>query len=268
MTIVGFDLKTPNVARMYDYYLGGKDNFLTDQRAAQQVLEKCPEIVWLGMDNRRVLGRVVRECVKHGVRQFLDLGTGLPSQGHVHQVLTKLRVAEESLVIYVDEDPVVRMHANPHIRGSNAVLIAADLRKPDVVLGHPETQKMLDFNKRIAVLAFAAIHFVSERRIPKDWSAPTCRRQRLDRIWPTPTSRTSSPIVPRRWQGCTRRRITGCTRALRMRSKALSHDNDLRVAGDGIVRVTDWQAPDALRPPARRMWVFGGLAMKKVARAA
>src|SRR4051794_6175158 len=126
---LGFDPTTLNAARIYDYWLGGKDNFAADREAAERAIAYAPEIPRLAVENRRFLNRVVRYLAAAGIRQFIDIGTGLPSRGHVHEVLQV--AASDARVAYVDHDPVVLAHARAMLKDSDRVtVVQRDLRDP------------------------------------------------------------------------------------------------------------------------------------------
>ncbi|MDA0635797.1 SAM-dependent methyltransferase [Nonomuraea sp. MCN248] len=163
---MGFDPNTPNVARMYDYYLGGKDHFPADREAAEQILRIVPEARLAARANRAFLGRAVRHLAGLGIRQFLDIGTGLPNQGAVHEVADS--VAGGSRVVYVDLDPVVLVHARAMLDGEDKVAVQGDLRKPQEILDHPDVRKVLDFRRPVAVLLVAVMHFVQESENPRE----------------------------------------------------------------------------------------------------
>lgn len=157
----GVDPTVPNVARMYDYYLGGKDNYPADRDAAQRFVEALPEVPWGARENRKFLTRAVRALAGAGVRQFVDLGTGLPTQGQVHQVAHEIDPGAR--VVYVDYDPVVIAHANALLANrDNVATVRADLRDPDAVLDHPTTRGMIDLDQPVAVLLIAVLHFVPD----------------------------------------------------------------------------------------------------------
>jgi len=157
----GIDASVATPARMYDYWLGGHNNFAADRIAAQKVLEIWPEAPLVARENRSFLGRVVRFLVAEaGIRQFLDLGTGLPATGSVHQVAQG--IAPESRVIYVDNDPMVLAHARSLKTGSRAAVIRADLRDADTILARPDTRRLIDFSQPLAVLFVAVLHFVED----------------------------------------------------------------------------------------------------------
>ena len=158
----GIDTTTPNVARIYDYLLGGKDNFAADREAAGQLMTFIPDIAAIARDNRAFLIRVVRYLTAEaGIRQFLDLGGGLPTQSNVHQVAQQ--IAPDAHVVYVDYDPVVWSHSQALlVHNDGAANVQADLTKPADVLGSPEVSKLIDFTRPVALLCTAALHFVSD----------------------------------------------------------------------------------------------------------
>ena len=158
----------PNVARMYDYFLGGKDNYPADRAAAERIFALGLEAVVRGstLQNRRFLGRAVRYLARDlGIRQFLDIGTGLPTMDNVHEVAHE--VAPDAGVVYVDNDPVVIAHARDMLHGvPNATIISGDLREPAAILADPELRAVLDFGQPIAVLLVAVMHFLTDDEDP------------------------------------------------------------------------------------------------------
>lgn len=161
------DLGRPNVARMYDYYLDGKDNFAVDREAAEEALAAAPEIRRLARANRAFLGRAVRYLAKEAdIRQFIDIGTGLPTQGSVHE--TALDVAPDSRVVYVDKDPIVIRHSEALLsrNARNVATIAADLREPDELFADPALRAMVDLAEPVAVLIVLLLHFITDEEGP------------------------------------------------------------------------------------------------------
>jgi SAM-dependent methyltransferase len=162
----GIDTSVPNVARIYDYILGGKDNFAADRRAAQQLLAALPDIAGVVRDNRSFIGRVVRFMAgEAGIRQFLDLGAGLPTQNCVHEMTQA--IAPDARVVYVDNDPVVCSHGQALLGPPGRVgFVRGDLRRPAEILRHPEVLARLDFSQPVGVLCVCALHFVPEEEKP------------------------------------------------------------------------------------------------------
>ncbi|MEN3541026.1 SAM-dependent methyltransferase [Microbispora sp. ZYX-F-249] len=157
----GVDPFTPSVARMYDYYLGGKDNFAADREAAEKIIEILPNLPDIARENREFLIRAVTYLSRQGIRQFLDVGAGLPTQRNVHQVAQEL--APDSKVVYVDNDPIVLVHARAILAENDRVLaVEADMRDPDALLRHPEIREHIDFSQPLAVLLLGVLHFVPD----------------------------------------------------------------------------------------------------------
>lgn len=160
------DTSKPHPARIYNYFCGGKDNYAVDQAAARELPRIAPEARAIARANRAFLQRAVRflagEC---GIRQFLDIGTGIPAAGNVHEVAQQ--VASGSRVVYVDNDPIVHVHANALLTGDgNTSIVLADLRDPQAILAHPQTQELIDFTQPAALLLVAILHFVTDAEDP------------------------------------------------------------------------------------------------------
>lgn len=162
----GIDTTRPNVARIYDYLLGGKDNFAVDRAAAEQLIASVPDIAAIARDNRAYLIRAVRYLTAEvGIRQFLDLGSGLPTGSNVHDAAQE--IAPDARVVYVDHDPVVWSHSQALLAHTDlAANVLADLTKPADVLGAPEVLRLLDFARPVALLCTATLHFVSDADNP------------------------------------------------------------------------------------------------------
>jgi S-adenosyl methyltransferase len=162
---LGIDTTVPTTARMYDFWLGGHDNFAVDRRAALEVSEVAPEAPLMARENRKFLRRAVRYLgAEAGISQFLDIGTGLPTAGNVHQVAQAIN--RDSRVVCVDNDPMVVAHSRALKTGGNTVVIEADLREPRMILDHPDTRKLIDFKRPLAVLMVAVLHFISDEDQP------------------------------------------------------------------------------------------------------
>ncbi|MFC4015711.1 SAM-dependent methyltransferase [Nonomuraea purpurea] len=156
----GIDVTRPSVARMYDYYLGGKDNFEIDREAVRRVEQAMPEIRQLARENRAFLRRAVRHMARQGIRQFIDIGSGLPTVGNTHEIAQQ--IVPDARVVYVDNDPVVLQHGRAILATDDKTTVAAaDMRRPEEVLGHPETVKLIDFNEPVGVLMIAMVHFIT-----------------------------------------------------------------------------------------------------------
>jgi SAM-dependent methyltransferase len=160
------DLSTPSVARVYDYYLGGTHNFEVDREFARKVLALYPDGRRIGQANRAFLHRALRYLLGQGVRQFIDLGAGIPTMANVHE--TVQAEAPGARVVYVDHDPVAVAHSELILRGNDGTrVLRADLRDPASVLDSAEVGGWLDRSQPVGVLMLAVLHFVSEDEQPE-----------------------------------------------------------------------------------------------------
>jgi SAM-dependent methyltransferase len=160
------DISVPSAARMYDYYLGGAHNFAADRELAEKALAAIPDGRDLARANRAFLQRSVRFLAQAGVRQFLDIGSGIPTVGNVHEVVQE--IAPEARVVYVDIDPVAVSHARALLADNRyAIAIRGDLREPGRVLADPQLRELLDLGRPVAVLLLAVLHFVGDADGPE-----------------------------------------------------------------------------------------------------
>ncbi|MBA9002310.1 SAM-dependent methyltransferase [Thermomonospora cellulosilytica] len=157
----------PTSARLYGWTLGGKDNFEVDRKFGLASIPHFPEIVDIARQNRLFLYRVVRYLAREaGIRQFVDMGCGLPTDQNVHQVAQ--RFAPDARVLYVDIDPIVLAHARALLAGDGStVVITADMRDPQAVLDHPDTKRLIDFDEPLAVLYLSVGHHLLDADDPR-----------------------------------------------------------------------------------------------------
>ncbi|MGQ0777616.1 MAG: SAM-dependent methyltransferase [Pseudonocardiales bacterium] len=161
----GLDVSRPSAARMYDYLLGGGHNFDADRRLAARVSGAHPGCWDIARLNRAFLRRVVLELSAAGVRQFLDLGSGIPTVGNVHEIAQ--RADPGARVVYVDHDPVAVAHCELILEGNDrAGVVLADLRDPDSIMASPTTQRLLDLDQPLGLLMVCAAHFVADEADP------------------------------------------------------------------------------------------------------
>jgi hypothetical protein len=154
-------LDKPNVARMYDYMLGGYHNFEMDRRASDAIEASYPDMRPGAMAHRAMLRRVVTFLVGQGIDQFLDIGSGIPTVGNVHEVAQALHPGAR--VVYVDIDPVAVAHSKAILRGNpDAGALRGDVHNPDQILAHPEVKRLLDFGRPVAILFLAVLHFIAD----------------------------------------------------------------------------------------------------------
>ena len=160
------DTSKPHPARMYNAFLGGKDNYPVDREAVRQILRHWPEVRLIARANRAFLQRAVRFLAgEAGIRQFIDIGTGIPSAGNVHEIAGQ--VAPGARVVYVDNDPIVHVHANALLTGSGTTTVAlADLRNPHAILADPSLRACIDFDRPVGLLLVAILHFLTDSEDP------------------------------------------------------------------------------------------------------
>ncbi|WP_211359670.1 SAM-dependent methyltransferase [Actinocorallia herbida] len=160
----GIDTSRAHPARRYDYWLGGKDNFAVDRESANMLAGVFPTIRLSAIENRRFLHRVVRFLTAEaGIRQFLDIGSGLPSAGNVHELAQD--IAPDSRVVYVDNDPIVLTHARALLRSTpegRTAYLQADLHDPARILAMPELLRTIDLERPVALMLLAVLHFFDD----------------------------------------------------------------------------------------------------------
>ncbi|MEO3870798.1 SAM-dependent methyltransferase [Nonomuraea sp. B12E4] len=172
----GIDVAKPSVSRVYDYMLGGKDNYESDRTMARMALEVAPDAPEAAQANREFLGRVVRHlAAEAGIRQFLDIGSGLPTQGNVHEIAQS--AAGDTRVVYVDHDPIVLVHGRALLAvDDSTTVVEADIREPDTIINHPEVRRLIDFDRPVGLLMFAILHHLADEDDPAGIAARMVRR--------------------------------------------------------------------------------------------
>ncbi|GAA2960190.1 SAM-dependent methyltransferase [Streptomyces enissocaesilis] len=162
----GIDLSVPSVSRIYDFYLGGSHNFEVDREAARKAMEFMPGLPKVMQANRAFMRRAVRFAIGEGITQFLDIGSGIPTFGNVHEVAQA--ADPEARVAYVDHDPVAVAHSRAVLAGNDrAGIAAADLRKPQEILNDPVVGELIDLDRPVALLLVAVLHFVEDADDPQ-----------------------------------------------------------------------------------------------------
>ena len=247
----------PNGARIYDFMLGGKDNFQADRVAAGAMLATNPAAGRTARANRGLLGRAVRvAAVEGGIDQFLDIGTGLPTQQNVHEVAQD--AAPGSRTVYVDNDPVVIAHANALLGATDVVgVVEGDARRPLEILQHPTTRQLIDFSRPVCVLLVAVLHFVADDEDPagivrtlREAMAPGSHFILSHTIDESPTEVTGSATSGFRRAG------TPLFPRTRARVEAFFDGFDL--LEPGLVDVDKWRPTDPEDPGPPSAWVLAG----------
>jgi O-methyltransferase involved in polyketide biosynthesis len=264
----GVDITVPSPARMYDYYLGGTDNFEVDRAAADKVKANMPEAGDAAWANRGFLQRSVRWLADHGIRQFIDLGAGLPTMNNTHDAAQD--VAPDARVLYVDNDPIVAVHANKLLTDSSGTaFVTADFREPDALFDHEVTRKVIDLDQPVGLLLVAMVHFVPDEDDPYGLI-----RGYMDRLAPGSYLALSAGTNDRqadRAVGTIRDVYATSTAAVHMRTReeVTRFFDGLEIvpphgkAGREVAYIGEWGAedPDAADSDGSR-WAYCGVARK------
>jgi hypothetical protein len=254
------DTSRPHPARMYDHYLGGKDNYPVDRDAVAKVLQRAPEVRDIARANRAFLQRTVRYLAgEEGIRQFLDVGTGIPTVGNVHEVAGE--VAPDARVVYVDNDPIVNTHANALLGGHNTTgIVLADLRDPAAILDHPTTRGLLDFSQPVALLLIAILHFVADEDKPAE--ILSVLRGALPPGSFIAISHVTKDFRSQAAEGVADVYNTRATAPLALRShlEISSFFEGCRLVEPGLVQVPLWRPDGPLPRNLDKLWMYGGVA--------
>lgn len=253
----GVDTAMPNVARIYDVLLGGKDNYPADREAAEQLLRAAPDAAAAATENRAFLRRAVQFLAEDaGIRQFIDIGTGLPTQGNVHEVAQQF--ISDARVLYVDYDSVVIAHAQALLcDNATTVAINRDLREPDQILSHPALQALIDPDQPVAILLVAILHFITDDENPlgiverlKEYMAPgsylVISHVTADDVPPEVTERAR-----RLYENSTAPVIT------RTQAEVTRFFDGLEVIPPGIVSGSSWRPDWRTTSPGRTIFYAG-----------
>jgi hypothetical protein len=262
------DTSVPHPARRYNYWLGGKDNFAVDRESGDQIAAMYPAIRTVARENRAFLRRAVRHLAADaGIRQFLDIGTGIPSADNTHEVAQA--VAPESRVLYVDNDPMVLVHARALLTSSPGGVTAyldADLRHPDSILSADELRRTLDLSRPVALILAAVAHFLTDDDRPYEVIA------RLVEALPSGSylalSHVTADFMPAEvFSRMAAEVAAGRMRpdgVLRSRAEVARFFDGLDLVEPGIVPVTQWrpEVPESQRPPLAEASIYAAVACK------
>lgn len=264
----GIDPTKPSIARVYDYFLGGKDNYEVDRRVAEEALRIAPDAREAGRANRTFLRRAVRHmAAEGGIRQFLDLGSGLPTRGNVHEVAQA--VAPEARVVYVDNDPVVLAHGRALLATDDVTtVVPGDVRRPAEILEHPEVLKFLDFSQPLGLLFVSVLHHVNDDEDPdgvmerfRSVLAPGSHLAIVHFHNPGDEHPEASKIAVEAERNFNQNLGTG---RWRTRAEIGSYFGDLELIEPGLVPLAEWRAEpeDLIRQNLTHYNVLAGVARK------
>jgi S-adenosyl methyltransferase len=264
VTVSRFDTTVPHPARRYDYWLGGKDNFAADRESADAIAAAYPEVRIAAMENRWFLHRAVRFLAEQaGIRQFLDIGTGIPTSPNVHEI--GQAVDPSTRIVYVDNDPIVLAHARALLTSTpegRTAYLDADLRQPDDILSDPELRDTLDLTRPVGLMMVAILHFILDDRDP--YGVVT----RLVDAMPPGSYLVLSHVTYDFMPATTVAELNAANAARNVEFRPRSREEfarffqGLELVAPGIVSVADWRAEDAPqpRPSAEITGVYGAVA--------
>ena len=259
----GIDTKRANIARVYDYLLGGTHNFLADQDLARAITAVDPNIRVGCRANRAFLGRAVPVLAAAGIRQFLDIGSGIPTQGNVHEVAQQ--VAPGARVVYCDVDPVAIAHSKVLLDGNpDAEIIDADLREPEEILAHPTTRQLIDFSQPTALLLAMVLHFISDAEDP--WAIVATLRDALAPGSFIVLSHVENESRPEKAQATEKVYTRSVATSLQLRSRAeiLRFFDGFELLEPGLVYIPQWRpdSPADVPDDPSTIWVRVGVGRK------
>lgn len=249
----------PKAVRIYDFLLGGKDNFQVDRDAAFKLAETIPEIARTAKANRSFMERVIHHVVEQeGIRQIIDIGMGLPALDNVHEIAQ--RIEPNTRVVYVDNDPTMVLHGVALLTtNQNVAVVESDLRTPRNMIVHPDLLRLIDFRNPVAVLMLASLHYVSDNEYPQAmlelWRATmqpgsylaishgTADRLRADEASAVQDvyKAASAPVVPR------------------TRAQVESFFKGFELVEPGVVDINVWPVPAVGYSSTDRVLMYGGL---------
>lgn len=268
MTDQGFpvdeiDTSRPHPARMYDYFLGGWDNYEVDREAAQRVLDVAPDVVLGARANREFLRRSVRFLVEGGIRQIIDIGTGIPTSPNTHEIAHS--VSPDVRIAYIDNDPIVATHAGARLIGTgNTGFFLGDMREPRTILEHPTIGELIDFDEPVALLLVSVLHFVTDDEDPA--AMLTTLREALPAgsylVLSHATGDFHAEVAPEVME--VYKKATASLTA-RSHAEVLTLFDGYDLVEPGLVQVPLWHPEGEEPKPAdlRRIGVYGGVGRKR-----
>jgi hypothetical protein len=253
------DVDRPSIARVYDCALGGFHNFASDRALVDRVRELNPGVLQMARANRAFLGRAVRYCLRAGIRQFLDLGSGIPTAGNVHEIVRANDPAAR--VAYVDCDPVAVAHSEAILgEDKQAAVIQADLREPAAILTNPTVRRLIDFDEPVALLMVAVLHFIVDEHDPAGL---------VDQFAGVLTAGSHLIVSHITADGPTQAEMNKMTEVYRRsvadgtarsREQVLALFGGLELVPPGLTWVAQWAQPVHDDPPLQPEQVFGAYA--------
>ncbi|MDX6434038.1 MAG: hypothetical protein QOE54_6404 [Streptosporangiaceae bacterium] len=257
------DTTAPNLARMTDYFLGGKDNFAADRKAAEEVLAVAPEVLAIAQASQAFQVRMVRYLAEQGITQFINVRSGLPTQSNTHEVARSVR--PDARVVYVDDDPVVLSHARAILgRDPLTRVVQGDVLHPDELIADPVLRELIGFDRPLAVLIFGALQFIPYEDDPLGSVArlrdamPSGSYLALTHVVFDTRPDAVEPIVD-----IYRQILNRDENASRTREEVLPFFEGLKLVEPGLVYVREWRPDNPLAAQLpEKAWSVGGAARK------
>ncbi len=260
----GVDPTKPNIARVYDYWLGGHHNLVADRELGEAMATLDPWIPAACKANRAFLGRAVRFLAEQGTRQFLDIGSGIPTAGNVHEIAQS--AASDARVVYVDRDAVAVAMGRKLLAGNDrAAIVRADIRDPDAILSDPAVGRLIDFGEPVAIMLVAVLHFVLDADDPhgligrlRDIAAPGSYL-----VLSHATSQDNEALAAAAERIYNSRTADGQARS---RDQITAFFGDWKLAVPGLVYAPQWRpsSPGDVPDHPERFWFLAGVASKRV----
>jgi S-adenosyl methyltransferase len=245
----------PNIARIYDYLLGGKDNFAADRDEAERLLEVDPLLPARARENRLFLARAVNWVASVGIRQFADIGPGLPAVQNTHQIAQAVDPA--CRVAYVDDDPVVVAHARALLSADGVTAVESDLRDPAAILGHPDMGGVIRLGEPLCLVLGMVLHFFTAQAVSD------IMRTLVRSIAPGSYVIISVGSADELTGARLARAYTAATLCNHAPGQITQFFDGLELAGPGVVNARDWEPAGAARPPGEAGWrVLAGVGRK------
>ena len=259
----GVDVRRANVARVYDYWLGGSHNFLADQDVARAIAAVEPNARAFARANRAFLGRAVRFLAGAGIGQFLDIGSGIPTQGNVHEAAQQ--ASPGSRVVYADTDPVAIAHSKAILAGNeNAAIIDADLRDPEKILTHQAVGRLIDLSRPAGLLLVAVLHFIADAEDP--WRIVATLRDALAPGSYLVLCHGTDESMPAVAQAAEKVYNSSVATQVHMRSRAdiLRFFDGFDLVDPGLVYIPQWRPDSPADVPSdpSKFWGLVGVARK------
>jgi hypothetical protein len=258
----GVNVKVPHSARVYDYWLGGKDNFAADRAVGEAMMKAIPGMRYMAGENRKFVHRAARDLVeKEGIRQFLDVGTGIPTRPNLHEVAQ--RAAPETRVVYVDNDPIVLVHARALMISSpqgRSEYVAADLREPQSILRDQALKDTIDLTKPVALTLIAVLMLLADEDDP--WAKVAELRDALPSGSLLAITHPTADFNPGEVNAAVAAATgAGMTLVARTQDAVERFFGDWRLLDPGLVPVSNWRPDDEVTDP-KGAYYWAGVARK------